>query len=112
VLNMKPKEILGMVEEAAGTRMYKTKKEQSLKTMEKKDLKLQEVDRQLNEELTPQLSKLRQERAHYLELQKCVREMETLSRQHTAHNYHQYQVHKILQRFLKFIIGIFTLWRF
>lgn len=81
-----------MVEEAAGTRMYKTKKEQSLKTMEKKDLKLLEVDRQLNEELTPKIDRLRQERAHYLELQKCVREIETLSRQDTAHKYHLCQV--------------------
>ena len=32
VLNMKPPEILGMLEEAAGTRMYENKKEPALKT--------------------------------------------------------------------------------
>merc|ERR1712032_997967 len=31
VLNMKPHEILGMVEEAAGTRMYETKRKTALK---------------------------------------------------------------------------------
>ncbi|KAL2540043.1 Structural maintenance of chromosomes protein 2-1 [Abeliophyllum distichum] len=36
VLNMKPPEILSMLEEAAGTRMYESKKEAALKTLEKK----------------------------------------------------------------------------
>ena len=34
---MKPIEILGMVEEACGTRLYEVKKSQAEKTMEKKD---------------------------------------------------------------------------
>ena len=37
VLNMKPPEILSMIEEAAGTRMYEAKKQQAEKTIEKKD---------------------------------------------------------------------------
>lgn len=40
VLNMKPQQILGMVEEAAGTRLYEDRKEKAIKVMEKKDLKL------------------------------------------------------------------------
>lgn len=32
-----------MVEEAAGTRMYEVKRQNALKTMEKKDAKLQEL---------------------------------------------------------------------
>jgi structural maintenance of chromosome 2 len=40
VLNMKPQQILGMVEEAAGTRLYEDRKEKAIKIMEKKDLKL------------------------------------------------------------------------
>ena len=36
VLNMKPHEILGMIEEAAGTRMFENKKQAALKTIEKK----------------------------------------------------------------------------
>lgn len=39
VLNMKPHEILGMVEEAAGTRMYETKRVAALKTIDKKQTK-------------------------------------------------------------------------
>ena len=40
VLNMKPPEILAMIEEAAGTRMYELKKENALKTIEKKEKKV------------------------------------------------------------------------
>lgn len=40
VLNMTPPETLGMIEEAAGTRMYETKKAAALKTIEKKQVKV------------------------------------------------------------------------
>jgi structural maintenance of chromosome 2 len=43
VLNMKPPEILAMIEEAAGTRMFEDRKEKAHKTMEKKDSKLGEI---------------------------------------------------------------------
>jgi len=36
VLNMKPQEILGMIEEAAGTSMFEERKEKAVKTMAKK----------------------------------------------------------------------------
>jgi len=36
--------ILSMIEEAAGTRMYETKKQAAQKTIEKKDSKLRELD--------------------------------------------------------------------
>lgn len=37
VLNMKPQEILGMVEEASGTRMFEERKEKAMTQMTKKD---------------------------------------------------------------------------
>lgn len=46
---MKPKEILGMVEEACGTRLYEMKKAQAQKTMEKKDVKVSEITKILEE---------------------------------------------------------------
>ena len=42
---MKPPEILGMLEEAAGTRMYETKKEAALRTLDKKQIKVAEIER-------------------------------------------------------------------
>lgn len=44
VLNMKPVEILSMLEEAAGTKMYEKKKQSALITIEKKDSKLKEIN--------------------------------------------------------------------
>lgn len=43
VLNMKPPEILAMIEEAAGTRMFEDRKEKALKTLEKKESKVLEI---------------------------------------------------------------------
>lgn len=43
VLNMKPQEILSMIEEAAGTSVYEAKREHSIKLIEKKDAKLNEL---------------------------------------------------------------------
>ena len=45
VLNMKPPEILGMLEEAAGTRMYESKKEAALRTLDKKQVKVEEINK-------------------------------------------------------------------
>ena len=44
VLNMKGLEILGMIEEAAGTKLYEDKRMNALKTIEKKDKKVEEIN--------------------------------------------------------------------
>jgi len=84
VLNMKPPEILALIEEAAGTRMYEAKKQQAEKTIEKKDAKLKEINDILEEEINPTLAKLRQERSAYLEYQKIQRELEHLTKLYLA----------------------------
>ena len=53
VINMKPKEILGLIEEAAWISLYQTKKEQTLALIKKKDNKLIEIDKILSEEVNP-----------------------------------------------------------
>ncbi|XP_019850315.1 PREDICTED: structural maintenance of chromosomes protein 2-like [Amphimedon queenslandica] len=78
VLNMKPVEILSMIEEAAGTRMYESKKISAQNTIVKKDTKLSEIDKIIGEEITPTLKKLKEERSSYLEYQKVSRELEHL----------------------------------
>ena len=80
VLNMKPNEILGMVEEAAGTRMYETKRVAALKTIEKKQNKVNEINNVLNEEITPTLERLRGEKQHYLAWNLNKTKMEGLKR--------------------------------
>ncbi|XP_035992751.1 structural maintenance of chromosomes protein 2 [Fundulus heteroclitus] len=84
VLNMKPLEILAMIEEAAGTRMYECKKLGAQKTIEKKEAKLKEIQTILDEEITPTMQKLQEERSSYLEYQKLMREIQHLSRLYVA----------------------------
>ncbi|KAI3896502.1 hypothetical protein MKX03_015010 [Papaver bracteatum] len=80
VLNMKPPEILSMLEEAAGTRMYETKKEDALKTLEKKQGKVDEINRLLNCEILPALEKLRKEKRQYMEWANSNAELDRLRR--------------------------------
>lgn len=87
VLNMKPEEILSMVEEAAGTRMYEDRKEKAYKTMEKKQRKVAEIESQLKEEIIPRLDKLRSEKSAYLSYQKASAELERLDRLVVAHDW-------------------------
>ena len=63
VLNMRPIEILGMIEEAAGTRMFETKKRKAVETIEKKETKLIEINRVMEDDITPRLEKLSAQRA-------------------------------------------------
>ncbi|KAI9031171.1 condensin subunit, partial [Hyaloraphidium curvatum] len=76
VLNMKPPEILAMIEEAAGTRMYEEKKRKALETIEKKDKKLEEITRILDEEIIPKLDHYREEKKKFLEYQSITKQLE------------------------------------
>jgi structural maintenance of chromosome 2 len=80
VLNMKPNEILGMVEEAAGTRMYETKRVAAIKTIDKKQAKVDELNSVLSEEITPTLERLRGEKQSYLKWSKNNADIERIER--------------------------------
>ncbi|KAH9957598.1 hypothetical protein BC827DRAFT_651097 [Russula dissimulans] len=80
VLNMRPKEILGMVEEAAGTRMFEERKDKAKKTMGKKEKRVDEITALLAEEITPKLDTLRAERRAFMQYQKTSAELERLAR--------------------------------
>ncbi|KAL6613984.1 hypothetical protein ACP70R_036254 [Stipagrostis hirtigluma subsp. patula] len=80
VLNMKPPEILSMLEEAAGTRMYEMKKESALKTLEKKQNKVDEINKLLDDEILPALEKLRKERCQYMKWANGNAELDRLKR--------------------------------
>lgn len=89
VLNMKPPEILSMLEEAAGTRMYETKKEAALKTLEKKQSKVDDIDKLLDHEILPALEKLRKERMQYMQWANGSAELDRLRRFCIAYEYVQ-----------------------
>jgi structural maintenance of chromosome 2 len=87
VLNMKPAEILAMIEEAAGTRMFEDRKEKANKTMAKKEMKVKEIEGLLQEEIEPKLDKLRGEKRAWLDYQKTQGELERLTRVVVAADY-------------------------
>jgi structural maintenance of chromosome 2 len=87
VLNMKPSQILGMIQEAAGTRLYEDRKEKALKAIEKKDLKLQHSSMLIDTEITPKLDELREKKRVLLEFQKLKSEKEQLEKVLVASEY-------------------------
>ncbi|KAI1940387.1 Structural maintenance of chromosomes protein 2 [Ophidiomyces ophidiicola] len=87
VLNMKPVEILSMIEEAAGTRMFEDRKEKAGKTMAKKEMKVREIEGLLKEEVEPKLEKLRGEKRAFLDFQQTQSDLERLTRLVVAHDY-------------------------
>ncbi|OAL72898.1 nuclear condensin complex subunit smc2 [Trichophyton violaceum] len=90
VLNMKPVEILAMIEEAAGTRMFEDRKEKAAKTMAKKEMKVREIEGLLQEEIEPKLEKLRGEKRAFLDFQQTQSDLERLTRLVVAHDYLKY----------------------
>ncbi|KAK8051988.1 hypothetical protein PG993_003373 [Apiospora rasikravindrae] len=91
VLNMKAVEILAMIEEAAGTRMFEDRRDKALKTMSKKEMKLQEITELLRDEIEPKLEKLRTEKRAFLDFQQTQNDLERLTRVVVAHDYVKYQ---------------------
>lgn len=89
VLNMKPMEILSMIEEAAGTRMFETKKQAALKTIEKKQAKVEELTKVMNTEIVPTLDKLRSERQNYNKWTSNKTEIDRLERLVVAYDYQE-----------------------
>lgn len=87
VLNMKPLEILALIEEAAGTRTFEERKDKAQKTMAKKEAKLSEIRGLLREEIEPKLEKLRNEKRAFVEFQQTQIDLERLSRIVAAHDY-------------------------
>ena len=91
VLNMKPVEILAMIEEAAGTRMFEDRRDKAFKTMGKKEMKVQEITELLKEEIEPKLEKLRTEKRAFLDFQQTQSDLERLTRLVVAHDYLKYK---------------------
>lgn len=89
VLNMKPPEILSMIEEACGTSMYESKKEKSLSLIQKKDNRLDELKSLIEDEIQPKLEKLKKDQQQYQEYQKVCRDIEYLTRIHISYKYLQ-----------------------
>ncbi|CAI4061130.1 hypothetical protein SKDZ_06G0960 [Saccharomyces kudriavzevii ZP591] len=88
VLNMKPSEILSLIEEAAGTKMFEDRREKAERTMSKKETKLQESRTLLTEEIEPKLEKLRNEKRMFLEFQSTQTDLEKTERIVASYDYY------------------------
>ena len=89
VLNMKPPEILAMIEEAAGTRMYQTKKEAALATIAKKKAKVAQLNDVLTQEITPRLTKLREQSTLFRQWSASNQQVQRLERLQIAYDYYR-----------------------
>ncbi|KAJ3250438.1 Structural maintenance of chromosomes protein 2 [Chytriomyces hyalinus] len=87
VLNMKPAEVLAMVEEAAGTRMFEDRREKAVKVIGKKDTKMDEIQSLLQTEIQPKLSSLRDKKRDFMEFQKLENEISQIGNFLTAHEF-------------------------
>ena len=59
IMKQSPAATLMLLEEAAGTRMFENQKQSSIATIENKERQVTEIDRNLTEQVAPQLAKLR-----------------------------------------------------
>lgn len=84
---MRPQEILGMVEEAAGTRMFEDRKENANKTMGKKEKRVAEIASILAEEIIPKLDKLRAEKKAFMDWSRACAELERIDKVLRAHEW-------------------------
>ncbi|PAV87383.1 hypothetical protein WR25_07080 [Diploscapter pachys] len=82
VLNMKPIEILGMIEEAAGTKLYEQRKDEAIRTIKNKDIMLNEINETNSEECEKEGNALVDEmKVLEEEIKACEEEMEKLQEQ-------------------------------
>jgi structural maintenance of chromosome 2 len=91
VLNMKPAEILSMIEETAGTKMFQTKKEAALKTIEKKQQKVEDLSKCMEETIGPEMEGLREKLQQYTIFTSNATELARLERFCVAGDYQSFQ---------------------
>ena len=77
---MRPQEILGMIEEAAGTRMFEERKARAYRDITKKEKKVSELEILIAEEAAPKISRLREEKRQYVQWQRSCTELERIGR--------------------------------
>ena len=88
VVNMKPIEILGLMEEAAGTSSFQLKKESSLKMIKKKQNKLDEINKMLTEDITPKIEQLDRDKQNYQKWKTTQNEINRMDKIINAYNFY------------------------
>lgn len=78
VVNMRSTEILGLIEEAAGTGVYQKQRAKTIKELQNLDKPFAESEALLKEEVMPKLAQMRAKKTTYLEYQKSAHSLERL----------------------------------
>lgn len=89
VASHRPKEILKMIEEAAGIAMYERQKLVSERLLAKKESKLANINAIIDDELQPKISTLQNEKETYLQWKSRAEECTKLEEQLAYHEFHQ-----------------------
>merc|ERR1712113_1328203 len=76
----KPHEILSMIEEATGTRLYEIKKSTAMKILDKKQMKMNAIEELLKIYILPGLNKLHEEQTAYCRWKEVNHDIECLKR--------------------------------
>ncbi|KAH0570102.1 Chromosome segregation ATPase [Spironucleus salmonicida] len=82
ILNMKPPQLLSLLEETAGTSLYDQNRKEAVKTFDSKQQRLNHIKQIIEEEIQPRIKKLEMERKISLELsgvQKAISVLEVLN---------------------------------
>jgi len=86
-LNLSPTALMALVEEASGTTLYERKKEASIKLIQKKNAKVQEINGIFLSEIEPQLEKLQADRQNLVKWRENDASMTKLWKQIVAFEY-------------------------
>lgn len=89
IINLKPQELIGMLEETAGTSLYNEKKRDAQRTIEKKEEKLRQVQDLIDTEIRPQMDKLVKEKNMFLVWRTQETEKNRLRQQVHSYDYHK-----------------------
>ncbi|CDR95009.1 smc family/structural maintenance of chromosome, putative [Babesia bigemina] len=87
VVNMRPKELLALIEEASGTRIYENKRAAAMRLIQRKNQKLEEIDTIVREEIEPQMKRLKNDCDNYIRWSNAKEESARLERFDVAHKY-------------------------
>lgn len=84
---MRPTEILSLIEEAKGTSAYLEKKKSAMATITKKEQKLAEVERIMQEDVMPKFGRLMEEKENFDNFKAISEQVQEKRRIYLAYNY-------------------------
>jgi structural maintenance of chromosome 2 len=73
---MRPLELLSKIEESAGTALYETRRKETVSALNKKDIKLKEIDYLLEKQIQPDLEKIKKDEVNNKKMAALTEEMD------------------------------------